>query len=402
MGSDVKPRMTLPERVDRPPSARVRGRLDSLHDSEIAHRDHEPCMSARGSGTGVPPVRTRTHGQDARGTTRLQESGRWPLERPPLTRCASSALETGRAVLPRRRAEGQPSPTRPKGGRHEVGFTRMDLLFVVVGLALVSGVLFATVHGWGTRARRLSCQRNLGRLSQAMHSYATDHHDAFPFGSVWIKETTRTWNLDLQSYLGSRAVNTNSALAVREHEQAVAKDFVCPLDTLRRASGGKPRSYSMAGHEMVSLADHWPLGPENTSGVGLNYWFHEWRKADPSVPGSKDGWVDLPTIDFGADRLTPDHLPAFHYADIPAPADTLLLTEQIQADNVFDSGWRATVRTTGEQLDNHAPTHQGRYNYAIVDGHVETLAPALTVGHAGEVGKEPWRNLGLWTIRPGD
>ena len=42
--------------------------------------------------------------------------------------------------------------------------------------------------------------------------------------------------------------------------------------------------------------------------------------------------------------------------------------------------------------------HNGRFNYLLADGHVETLRPEQTLG----TGNNPGRQTGMWTILAGD
>ena len=129
----------------------------------------------------------------------------------------------------------------------------------------------------------------------------------------------------------------------------------------------------MPAHDM--LAEHWPPGASNGTGVGL-WW----------APDAK-GHAAL------EQRLSADgHAPAIRPEMIPAPAGTLLLTEQANTNNILFSGQGAAISGPSHHLNTRfippRRYHDGKFNYLMVDGHVEAL--------------QPNQKPGIWTIRPGD
>jgi prepilin-type processing-associated H-X9-DG protein len=119
-------------------------------------------------------------------------------------------------------------------------------------------------------------------------------------------------------------------------------------------------------------------------------------------------FAEAPAETRGSSDVVPEtaSAPVIRLALIPEPADTLLLTEHVSPANWLWNSSHATVASTGEQLQSKtiqpARFHGGRFNYLMIDGHVETLRPIETVGHVGQVGANPATHYGIWTIRPGD
>ena len=255
--------------------------------------------------------------------------------------------------------------------RRNGGFTRLDLL-VVTGVVLFLG-------GWlgyaclGEHGRRWRCASNLSALGRALHGYAGEHGGMLPPASVNVGKVQSTWDLDVFTFLQpGLAKDDNAQLAA-----TVPGYFACPSDRLAHA--GTIRSYSMAGHDMS--AQNWPPGPHSATGVGLT-----WDK--PSVSRL-----------LGEDALAhPETLPGVNLSVIPAPADTALLAEVIAPENALGKlPWAAVAGSaaSGQALpDGGATFHGGRFNYLMVDGHVEWLS----VLQAGAVDGK----AGIWTLKKGD
>ena len=127
--------------------------------------------------------------------------------------------------------------------------------------------------------------------------------------------------------------------------------------------------------------EHWPPGPGSATGLGL-----EWNRE-----------TVLSLLDSDA-LQKPEKLPVVKLASVPAPADTLLLTELIEPANVLLGMAAPAVRGTASQArafkDGGLQFHGGRFNYLMVDGHVELLSPLQTGGVDG--------SSGIWTLRKED
>jgi prepilin-type processing-associated H-X9-DG protein len=129
----------------------------------------------------------------------------------------------------------------------------------------------------------------------------------------------------------------------------------------------------MPQHDMSSA--NWPPGPENSTGVGLGWKFWESGNASLNNAYSKDG------------KLLAVRLEMIH-----TPADTLLLTEHPNSVNNMFTCDGATIGGPNDHLDTKTSRmnryHNGKFNYLMVDGHVELLLPA--------------QKPGIWTIKPND
>jgi len=295
-------------------------------------------------------------------------------------------------VCSRRRESAHISFRTPRSAlRIPSAFTRADLLVTLGTLMLLSTAFIAGCKGASEKGRIAGCAGSLTTLGKAIHAYAKDHDDALPWGSIHYSQQRQVaWDTQLKPYLMNEASKTNSALAAKTRDRALVKMLVCPSDVFPRGGTAKPRSYSMARHDMT--VKNWPPGPDNTTGVGLNWSFGpQGAKPPPARTYNFSNANAQAVIKLGM---------------IPEPKDTLLLTEQIQSNNVVWTTGRALVATTGAQLATNlvpaAQFHEGRFNYLMVDGHVEFLTPKQTVGHKGEAGTNAMKHLGIWTIKPGD
>jgi prepilin-type processing-associated H-X9-DG protein len=83
---------------------------------------------------------------------------------------------------------------------------------------------------------------------------------------------------------------------------------------------------------------------------------------------------------------------------VPAPADTLLVTELIDPNNNLGGIRQVTVLGASPQRrffkDAGSNFHRGKFNYLMVDGHVESLSPLQTGSYDG--------SAGIWSLKKGD
>ena len=271
-------------------------------------------------------------------------------------------------------------------------FSRVDLM-VMVAVLILLGAWFGFTHS-GERGRIVQCTHNLKVLGEAMFSYANDHGDSLP--PAVIEEPLTTWDIQLLPYLPqagqSQLTAAKSPGAKKQLEWSGSKKrsnwfkrsnetlLVCPSDP---AMSPNVRSYAMPAHD---LAD-WPPGSNSWSGIGL-----VWTKANlAQVPGMSTNPV------LGKDQL--EALGTVKLSEIPDPANTLLLTELINPHNIIGALGRSWVMNASQQqADSNADPvhfHFGRFNYLMVDGHVELLSGLQTGGMGNPQG-------GIWTIREGD
>jgi prepilin-type processing-associated H-X9-DG protein len=253
-------------------------------------------------------------------------------------------------------------------GRARGGFTRIDLIVAAALAAVLIG--YIALLCVGERGRAMRCAWNLRSLHGAMEGYASDHRHALPAASVNVDKAHSSWDVDIFPYLGSGLKKKDNA----DLSQIVPKYFCCPSDRLQHS--GTARSYSMSGHNMQYR--NWPPGPECATGVGLNW--------------------DAPAVLrlLNAEALKqPENLPGVEISSIPEPAQTLLLTEALSPDNLMGKPNMASISGSAQQTrllpQGGMKFHGGRFNYLMVDGHVERL----TFVQAGSLDG----GSGIWTMK---
>jgi len=225
---------------------------------------------------------------------------------------------------------------------------------VVIGLVTLLLACFG-LSRFGERGRTAKCAANLVVLGQAMQGFSNDHGDTLPPAIVAPQDIT--WDAQIAPYLPRNLV-----------ENGMDPLFHCPSDRLPHA---RARSYTMSAHNMRN--ENWPLGPENATGVGLI-----WN------PESISRLLGESVVRSAATNT--DCLAMLKRSAIPSPANTVVLTELISSDNNLKGlrwsviGDAADTSGAGQQLEqvmhtNKARIHDGRYNYLMLDGHVELLSP---------------------------
>lgn len=262
---------------------------------------------------------------------------------------------------------------RKQAGRR--AFTRLDLM-VLVATVLLLGVWVGFLH-LGEQGRITRCAGNLAALGRAMHNYANDHDGGIPAAGVDIGGTRTSWDTTLFPYLNPKQAKSAGAYEKRELRTAVTPIFFCPSDSASHHES--PRSYAMAGNDMAP--ENWPPGRDSATGVGL-WW---------------DKRTVLALLDEEALKK-PEILPVVKLSSITSPADTVLLTEFIDPNNTLGSIRQTSVSGTSQQRqvfkDGGAKFHRGKFNYLMVDGHVELLALLQTGSLDG--------SAGIWSLKKGN
>jgi hypothetical protein len=256
------------------------------------------------------------------------------------------------------------SPIQPDGFGASA-FTRLDLIVLLGLLGFMATWLGCSF--FGERGRTANCAQKLAALGTAMQNFADDHNGALPAASM--EQPYQAWDSQVAQYLPRRLVKNGLDPAFR-----------CPSDRLDRT---RPRSYAMSGHNMGW--ENWPPGPEMRTGVGLT-----WTRANMQRLLGEDMVAVAQTNSSLLARIK--------VAMVPAPAETLLLTEAIHAANNLKDIRGATVSGSGLQMDglkaDQPGFHYGEFNYLMVDGRIEALSPFLVQTLSG--------NAGIWTVKAGD
>ncbi len=217
-----------------------------------------------------------------------------------------------------------------------------------------------------------------------MHIYTTDHDGYLPYAAETQDggEPDISWDERLRPYLGAplEASKMNDYHGLSEADgHEILK---CPMDPLRGqwAPDNATRSYAMAA----------PVG-------------REWIDRPLSLPDVRDSQL--------------------HIDSLPAPSQTLLLTEfsylpnlSSYTGNVQGSTRGAIVHGANEQHPDYAPSmialsaakvqvlhgtaEHPMCNYLFVDGHVRIYEPAQTIGPNGSMAGGV--SQGYWTADPDD
>jgi len=229
-------------------------------------------------------------------------------------------------------------------------FSRLDLVVTIAAVACLLA-WFGLGH-WGENGH-------------AMADFAAEHDDGLPAARIDLSNVQISWDSLVVQYLNLRSVNRT------------LQYIACPSDSAPRTA--KPRSYAMGGNDMTE--EHWPPGPDSATGVGLCW----------------DNRSVLSFVNSNALQKL-ELLPALKVSAVPAPADTLLLTEFVDPNNTLGGVRQTTVSGTSQQQqffdDGGAQFHHGKFNYLMVDGHVELLTHLQTGSYDG--------TAGIWTLKKGN
>lgn len=278
------------------------------------------------------------------------------------------------------------------GRQSAKAFGRTDLLVVVgvVGILAFLGTVYIA-HA-STKSKTAICMNSLKQLGFATDMYSQANQQKLPYAMVHRADTNQSsWDRLLNPFL--RASLRGKDMSVPPPSQAKVNELLlCPEDTVKPIAFAVKyklprRTYSMPWHDMNKA--NWPPASTNATGIGL--WWAAYGRDLYSIE-ALDGYSN--------------NIPAFKKDMILDPAATLLLTEQAKPNNIAGNTSGARIKCTADHLEakviEPSDYHDGKINYLMVDGHVETLLPAQTVGHTGQAGNDPRTHLGMWTVRPGD
>lgn len=257
-------------------------------------------------------------------------------------------------------------------------FSRVDLIATLAVAALLGG-WFAVKHT-GERDRIARCAGNLRALGQAIQLDANDHGNELVPAELKVAKVNRSWDTELFPYLNASLGKSTDPEAKEQLFSSEAHWFHCPSDKLERHA---PRSYTMPARDMKAK---WPPTSDDETSVGV-----AWNKQSVTFLLGQAAWQ--------AASAKPESLPRLKLSIIPAPADTLLLTELVSRINVVrHTDWDKVVNHA-KQLKafgmDPAQFQSGKLNYLMIDGHVECL-------NDFKAGQEDERPNGIWTIKAGD
>lgn len=273
------------------------------------------------------------------------------------------------------------------------GFGRLDLIAVLAVLFGLAVFMSAIEFHLRNPATHIRCALNLKELGVAMAIYEKDNDERLPY--AFIKpEKDSDRNSKVWDGLIFPLIPLNSAGLAQKHL------FRCPADTIPRTGDRSQRTYAMPAHDMT--AEDWPPGPDNDTGVGLF-----WEAGKPGLADITNLTHDANSLEANGNARSTYAIPAFRLSIIPAPASTLLLTENARPANILFSPSGATIRGPSQHVQTRLVDienyHGARVNYLLIDGHVEFLNPQDSVGRGdSESGNSRKGYPDIWTVRRDD
>ena len=269
----------------------------------------------------------------------------------------------------------QKSSARRCGQKGVEAFNLTELATTAAAVGLLILVGMAIANGFRNKSRESACMANLRQLGVAMSLYENSNGGRLPFAFVeYSPDKFISWDRLIDSY--ARSGSGQSQL------------LRCPADTIptQEAQGASPRrTYAMARHNMDKR--NWPPDANNATGVGL-WWSPKGKlHAAASSLNSKTNSTPAISVDM-----------------ISTPAATLILTEQAQGNNIEFSYSGAAIDNPSTQLDTQrikmSRYHGGKFNYLMVDGHVELLSPLESLGVNDPAFDDPGSKYqNVWTIK---
>jgi prepilin-type N-terminal cleavage/methylation domain-containing protein len=175
-------------------------------------------------------------------------------------------------------------------------FTLIELLVVIAIIAILAAMLLPVLNNATSSAKRTQCSNNVRQINMAIHMYADDHGDEFPYDTNALYYS---YKLSIMGYT-SQASSTNQGSFTN---QAL---FVCPSDpvfynlalTYNSSYGfnGVERTnndYGMAGRLFSSVHNtaRTDLNGEIGGGLGQSWHTKPVRQERPDAQGM-GGFVD--------------------------------------------------------------------------------------------------------------
>jgi len=275
-------------------------------------------------------------------------------------------------------------------------------------IAILAAMLLPALASAKARALRIQCASQMKQIGTAFYVFSTDSGDMFPPAGISCNGTQIAWDTILMPSMGCKTDPTLFTGGAWYADEC-PKIELCPADrALKTGAGGwvgntDPSSAwcGIRSYAMVGIKAGWG------GGGGIGYQMDTKNRSYPLPSLSQSGIMGIGV--YWQDGISaPDYNPrGYKSTAIRDPSGSLLLVEAAQGQQAVGNIWTcccngpqfSTQSDSGVfyQTDLHNPVQaidqggvcegdqlykaqRARFNYLMIDGHVESLKIEQTIG----------------------